>query len=58
MLTADMMAYTMTGLETQAGPKVQDVFVIFLHALNSGLFRVKLVGPTGRSEYTRLGFYL
>ncbi|XP_046680687.1 ral GTPase-activating protein subunit beta isoform X3 [Homalodisca vitripennis] len=45
---AEMMAYTTTGLETQTGPKAQDCFVIFLHALNSGLLRVKLQGPTGR----------
>lgn len=44
-----MMAYTTTGLETQAGPKSQDCFLIFLHALNSGLLRVKLQGPSGRS---------
>lgn len=42
------MAYTTTGLESQSGLKSQDCFIIFLHALNSGLLRVKLQGPTGR----------
>uniref|UniRef100_A0A1B6CX62 Rap-GAP domain-containing protein n=1 Tax=Clastoptera arizonana TaxID=38151 RepID=A0A1B6CX62_9HEMI len=46
--TADLLAYTTTGLESQNGLKVQDCFIIFLHALNSGLLRVKLQGPTGR----------
>ena len=28
--------------------KPEDTYVIFLHALSSGLLRVKLQGPTGR----------
>lgn len=50
----DLLVYTSTGLE---GPSVntdsahapeRDCFVIFLHALPSGLLRVKLQGPQGR----------
>nr|XP_018899097.1 PREDICTED: ral GTPase-activating protein subunit beta isoform X2 [Bemisia tabaci] len=41
----DLLPYTDTG---QPGSKTQDSFIIYLHALNSGLLRVKLVGPPGR----------
>lgn len=43
----ELLEYCNTGAETTT-PKAEDAFVIFLHALNSGLLRVKLVGPTGR----------
>ncbi|XP_065334606.1 ral GTPase-activating protein subunit beta isoform X7 [Cloeon dipterum] len=45
---ADLMSVTSTGLES--GPLLrdrQDVFVIFLHPLESDLVRVKLQGPVG-----------
>lgn len=48
MFTGDLLVYTSTGLEVQGSLKSQDCFIIFLHALNSGLLRVKLQGPTGR----------
>lgn len=46
---ADLLSVTSTGLES--GPLLrdrQDVFVIFLHPLESDLIRVKLQGPAGR----------
>lgn len=44
------MSYTRTGEESQHGilPRANDCHIIFLHALNSSLLRVKLQGPTGR----------
>ncbi|CAB3365599.1 Hypothetical predicted protein [Cloeon dipterum] len=45
---ADLLSVTSTGLES--GPLLrdrQDVFVIFLHPLESDLVRVKLQGPIG-----------
>ncbi|XP_067623760.1 ral GTPase-activating protein subunit beta isoform X2 [Eurosta solidaginis] len=49
----DLLAYTRTGEETQALqiPRASDCHVIFLHALQSGLLRVKLQGPTGRMSF-------
>ncbi|XP_039292662.1 ral GTPase-activating protein subunit beta isoform X3 [Nilaparvata lugens] len=47
----DMMPYISTGLEPESQghlPRSQDCFVIFLHALHSGLLRVRLQGPSGR----------
>ena len=53
----DLLAYTGTGLEVLSVPNVpndtvhsheRDCFVIYLHALPSGLLRVKLQGPQGR----------
>lgn len=32
-------------------PRPTDFHIIFLHSLNSGLFRVKLQGPTGRMSF-------
>ena len=32
-------------------PRAQDCHVIFLHALQSGLLRVKLQGPMGRMSF-------
>ncbi|XP_011183884.1 ral GTPase-activating protein subunit beta isoform X14 [Zeugodacus cucurbitae] len=49
----DLLGYTRTGEETQALqlPRASDCHVIFLHALQSGLLRVKLQGPTGRMSF-------
>lgn len=49
----DLLAYTRTGEEYQSGqiPRASDCHIIFLHALNSGLLRVKLHGPTGRMNF-------
>ncbi|RZF35527.1 hypothetical protein LSTR_LSTR010218 [Laodelphax striatellus] len=47
----EMMPYISTGLEPESQghlPKSQDCFIIFLHALHSGLLRVRLQGPSGR----------
>ncbi|PSN44105.1 Ral GTPase-activating protein subunit beta [Blattella germanica] len=45
----DLLQATMTGLEGNTGrpPDERDCFVICLHALASGLLRVKLQGPAG-----------
>ncbi|KAK6624852.1 hypothetical protein RUM44_011716 [Polyplax serrata] len=43
----DLLNYCNTSLES-APPKSEDTYVIFVHALSSGLLRVKLQGPTGR----------
>lgn len=51
IVTADLMGYMCTGLEppSQGGlPRSQDSFIIYLHALHSGLLRVRLQGPSGR----------
>lgn len=47
------MAYSRTGEEANIAhlPRGPDVHVIFLHALQSGLLRVKLQGPTGRMSF-------
>lgn len=57
------MAYTKTGEEFQnivgaahqtaatVTPRPTDCHIIFLHALNSGLLRVKLQGPSGRMNF-------
>uniref|UniRef100_A0A0K8VSU6 Ral GTPase-activating protein subunit beta n=2 Tax=Bactrocera latifrons TaxID=174628 RepID=A0A0K8VSU6_BACLA len=49
----DLLAYTRTGEETQTlqVPRASDCHVIYLHALQSGLLRVKLQGPTGRMSF-------
>ncbi|XP_069691801.1 ral GTPase-activating protein subunit beta isoform X2 [Periplaneta americana] len=46
---SDLLQATMTGLEGSGGraPDERDYFVICLHALASGLLRVKLQGPAG-----------
>lgn len=48
-----MLAYTRTGEEFQGGqiPRGSDCFIVFLHALNSGLLRIKLQGPQGRMNF-------
>lgn len=47
------MAYTRTGEECQSGqiPRSTECYIIFLHALNSGLLRIKLQGPLGRMNF-------
>nr|XP_036224382.1 ral GTPase-activating protein subunit beta isoform X14 [Bactrocera oleae] len=49
----DLLGYTRTGEETQTlqVPRASDCHVIYLHALQSGLLRVKLQGPTGRMSF-------
>uniref|UniRef100_A0A1A9UMW0 Rap-GAP domain-containing protein n=1 Tax=Glossina austeni TaxID=7395 RepID=A0A1A9UMW0_GLOAU len=49
----DLLAYSRTGEEANIAhlPRATDVHVIFLHALQSGLLRVKLQGPTGRMSF-------
>ncbi|XP_012160069.1 ral GTPase-activating protein subunit beta isoform X5 [Ceratitis capitata] len=49
----DLLGYTRTGEETQSlqMPRASDCHVIYLHALQSGLLRVKLQGPTGRMSF-------
>lgn len=51
----DLLHYTRAGYSTAHGPiaplNSNECHVIFLHALNSGLLRVKLQGPTGRMNF-------
>lgn len=49
----DLLAYTRTGEELQSTqlPRALDCHVIFVHSLQSGLLRVKLLGPTGRMSF-------
>ncbi|XP_037051457.1 ral GTPase-activating protein subunit beta isoform X11 [Bradysia coprophila] len=49
----ELLLYSKTGEESQSGivPRAGDVHVIFLHALTSGLLRVKLQGPSGRMSF-------
>ncbi|XP_058815357.1 ral GTPase-activating protein subunit beta isoform X3 [Topomyia yanbarensis] len=51
----EMLHYTRAGYSTAHGPitplNSNECHVIFLHALNSGLLRVKLHGPTGRMNF-------
>ncbi|XP_037958819.1 ral GTPase-activating protein subunit beta [Teleopsis dalmanni] len=49
----DLLPYTRTGEESQLlqPPRAADCHVIFLHALQSGLLRVKLQGPAGRMSF-------
>ncbi|KAJ8919438.1 hypothetical protein NQ315_016536, partial [Exocentrus adspersus] len=44
----DLLNCMNTGLERGAVPKPNDVLVIYLHILSTGLLRVHLQGPTGR----------
>lgn len=47
--TANLLSYTNTGVEPLSHVKdIGDVHVIYLHALQSGLLRVKMQGPIGR----------
>lgn len=45
-----LLQETATGLETTLFPRAneKDCFVIFIHSLKSGLFRIKMQGPVGR----------
>lgn len=43
--TDDLLSYTKTGEESQTPQRACDYHIIFLHALNSGLLRVKLRAP-------------
>ncbi|XP_055544201.1 ral GTPase-activating protein subunit beta isoform X8 [Wyeomyia smithii] len=51
----DLLHYTRAGYSTAHGPitplNAGECHVIFLHALNSGLLRVKLHGPIGRMNF-------
>ncbi|XP_021703988.1 ral GTPase-activating protein subunit beta isoform X6 [Aedes aegypti] len=51
----DLLHYTRAGYTTAHGPiaplNSNECHIIFLHALNSGLLRVKLHGPTGRMNF-------
>ncbi|XP_075152911.1 ral GTPase-activating protein subunit beta isoform X4 [Haematobia irritans] len=49
----ELLQYTKTGEEQNILqiPKAADVHVIFIHALQSGLLRVKLQGPAGRMSF-------
>ncbi|XP_013779037.2 ral GTPase-activating protein subunit beta-like isoform X1 [Limulus polyphemus] len=47
----DLVQETATGLEPPAlTPRCseKDIFIIFIHALQNGLFRIKMQGPSGR----------
>ncbi|XP_055376412.1 ral GTPase-activating protein subunit beta isoform X12 [Condylostylus longicornis] len=48
-----LLPYTRTGEESQTGQIIRssDCHIIFLHALQSGLLRVKLQGPVGRMSF-------
>jgi len=46
---ANLLSYTNTGIEPLSHIKdIGDVHVIYLHALQSGLLRVKMQGPIGK----------
>ncbi|XP_013113651.1 ral GTPase-activating protein subunit beta isoform X13 [Stomoxys calcitrans] len=49
----ELLPYTKTGEEANILqlPRAADVHVIFIHALQSGLLRVKLQGPPGRMSF-------
>lgn len=51
--TDDLMNYTRIGEENQLSnaQRSTDCYIIFLHALNSGLLRVKLQAPQGRMNF-------
>ncbi|XP_063707016.1 ral GTPase-activating protein subunit beta isoform X2 [Culicoides brevitarsis] len=48
-----LLPYTRTGEEAQTGiiPRAKDCHLIFLHPLNNGLMRIKLIGPVGRVNF-------
>lgn len=47
--SGNLLSYTNTGIEPLSHIKdIGDVHVIYLHALQSGLLRVKMQGPIGR----------
>ncbi|XP_025410091.1 ral GTPase-activating protein subunit beta isoform X8 [Sipha flava] len=48
---ANLLPYTNTGVEPSSHIKdMGDVHIIYLHALQSGLLRVKMQGPIGRTN--------
>ncbi|KRG02478.1 ral GTPase-activating protein subunit beta isoform X9 [Drosophila mojavensis] len=49
----DLLAYARTGeeLHSMQLPRAADCHVIFVHSLQSGLLRVKLLGPPGRMSF-------
>lgn len=51
--TDELLNYTRIGEETQLSnaQRSSDCHIIFLHALNSGLLRVKLQAPPGRMNF-------
>lgn len=54
-VAGELLPYTNTGIEGHAKVDVQrDVFVIFMQAMQNGLLRIKLQGPTNRLVIYRL----
>lgn len=54
---ANLLSYTNTGVEPSSYIKdIADVHIIYLHALQSGLLRVKMQGPIGRYS-NKLKYY-
>lgn len=53
MFTDELLGYTRIGEEGQLNntQRAADCHIIFLHALNSGLLRVKLQAPQGRMNF-------
>lgn len=51
--TDELLQYTKTGEEFATGqyPRSSDTHIVFLHALTSGLIRVKLHAPSGRMNF-------
>lgn len=55
-----MLPLLNTGLEQLSfisRPSEKDIFVIFVHPLQSGLFQIKLQGPSGKYVFSRARFY-
>jgi len=51
LFLANLLPYTYTGVEPVSHIKdTGDVHIIYLHALQSGLLRVKMQGPVGRYD--------
>ena len=54
MFTGDFLSVTSTGLDqytptsSSSMRQEKDIFVIFIHALQNGLFRIHMEGQTGR----------
>lgn len=52
-----MLPLLNTGLEQLSfisRPSEKDIFVIFVHPLQSGLFQIKLQGPSGKYVFFRV----
>lgn len=55
IILANLLPYTNTGVEPSSHIKdMGDVHIIYLHALQSGLLRVKMQGPIGRYNYFKI----